>query len=194
MAKNEDLALVAGDFIAHAAVLGTTAPTALTGVPATDALDTPWIDLGWMDDGDGMVSARALSNTNLTGYGQRAPLRTILTSEVETFKLTPLETSNPGVLDLWAGNAPGTTTPSAAGLTTITTGSGTYPKFALVLDGFDGDTEIRIYIPAATVTDVGDETWKQDAFVSRGLTVTATVGSDGVAVSRSIFNAAQASA
>jgi hypothetical protein len=164
--RNETLTLAAGDVVAYAAVLGTTAPTAF------ETLASPWICLGWIETSGYMFKLdQALKEVDAAGTLD--PIRTVMGKAGKSFQATFLEALNPMVQALWDDVPLATTLPTSG-----TIASYTYPatptdnRYCFVFDTFDGDAKLRFFAPNGKVTARGDFQPQQGDVTPLQMTVT----------------------
>lgn len=168
----------AGTALAWFAAVGSTAPT-----DSTTALAVAFKDAGWCS-ADGLTGKVAVEKNTVKPFGATSPVTEVVTSTEESFQVTFLE-SNAIAVAVYFGKGltsivPGTGT----GVFSVSTGTASLQRYAAVFDVGDGTNTIRHYCPQVSVTDRGDFTLKPGEPVSYSVTLTAYVGSDGVAVTR----------
>lgn len=167
-----------GNFeLAWFADAGATLPT-----DATTALDPAFKSLGIVSE-DGLTGSTSVSTQDIDGYGSFGPVRTLITSEARTFKITGRET-NPTTLAiktrLAIASAP---VPEAAtGAVATTEGPARDVRYAAVFHAVDGLNVIRKVAPSVRLTGLDDESISKAANVAYGYTLSAEPDSNGVSV------------
>ncbi|MPZ66167.1 MAG: hypothetical protein GEU83_11850 [Pseudonocardiaceae bacterium] len=127
------------------APVGTAAPTdANTVLPATT-----WRDVGYLSS-DGITETRDRSTNNVVAWQNAEVVRTVVTESSISVSFTMIE-SNPNSLELFYGTAVDDTD----GSVTIDPGE-TGGRRAIVVDYVDGDRYMRLFLPQAEVTEVGE--------------------------------------
>ena len=157
-----------GIYIAPA---GTTLPT-----DAKTALSADFLALGYVSE-DGVVNSNSPESENIKAWGGDNVL-TIMTSREDTFTFTLIEVMNINVLKLVYGddNVSGAL---STGIT-VTANNGELESHVLVIDTIlKGGVMQRTVIPAGTVSEVGDITYKDDEAVGFETTVSCEADASG---------------
>lgn len=157
-----------GIYIAPA---GTTLPT-----DAKTALANDFLALGYVSE-DGVVNSNSPESENIKAWGGDNVL-TIMTSREDTFTFTLIEVMNLNVLKLVYGddNVSGAL---ATGIT-VTANNKDLDSHVIVIDTvLKGGVMQRTVIPAATVSEVGDITYKDDEAVGFETTVSCEADASG---------------
>ena len=157
-----------GIYIAPA---GTTLPT-----DAKTALSSDFLALGYVSE-DGVVNSNSPESENIKAWGGDNVL-TIMTSREDTFTFTLIEVMNINVLKLVYGddNVSGAL---STGIT-VTANNGELESHVIVIDTIlKGGVMQRTVIPAGTVSEVGDITYKDDEAVGFKTTVSCEADASG---------------
>lgn len=157
-----------GIYIAPA---GTTLPT-----DAKTALSSDFLALGYVSE-DGVVNSNSPESENIKAWGGDNVL-TIMTSREDTFTFTLIEIMNINVLKLVYGddNVSGAL---STGIT-VTANNGELESHVIVIDTIlKGGVMQRTVIPAGTVSEVGDITYKDDEAVGFETTVSCEADASG---------------
>lgn len=157
-----------GIYIAPA---GTTLPT-----DAKTALSSDFLALGYVSE-DGVVNSNSPESENIKAWGGDNVL-TIMTSREDTFTFTLIEVMNINVLKLVYGddNVSGAL---STGIT-VTANNGELESHVIVIDTIlKGGVMQRTVIPAGTVSEVGDITYKDDEAVGFETTVSCEADASG---------------
>jgi hypothetical protein len=147
MSRDATQVAVGQDLYAYVAPTGSTAPT-----DATTAVAAAFKDLGWVNE-DGLTEGASLEKTDIKGVNG-STVRSVITGQSKTFKLTLLESKNINVLGLYYGSS--STFTGATGPATVSVKSKARDLRAFIFDIFDGSDTTRIYVPTAEVSSVGD--------------------------------------
>lgn len=160
------------------------------------AWGTGWADLGYISD-DGLSETFGQTVTEFKVWGQpNAPVRTQVTSEESTFKLTFVEQSA-SVVSLFygIGTADMASTAAVTGgsahpqYTTFSKAAATAPDIrALGIDVVDGTNVTRIIVPRVQITDHGDLVYKSDTLIGYQVTFKGLLSSDGTSWQRIVTN------
>lgn len=177
--KNLILAGVAaggdGVSLAWVAPLTATAPTT-----ATAPLGAGWLSAGWCAD-TGLATKLSESTKDITAYGTTSPVRTLVTSSVENFDITFLE-SNPTTLAVYHRKDLGSLTVDSTGAVDFATGTPVLPHFQAAFDLVDGDNHVRVVCSDVAVTSRQDLSVAPGAPVQYGVTLTAYPDANGNSV------------
>lgn len=128
------------------APIGSTAP-----VDADTALDVAYKDIGYIST-DGVVEARERSTSNIVAWQRADVVRAVVTEASITVQFTGIETNIP-TLELFYGATLSTVdgsiliVPGVAGV-----------RRSLVVDYIDGTKYVRLWMPQAELTEVGETT------------------------------------
>lgn len=157
-----------GIYIAPA---GTTLPT-----DAKTALSGDFLALGYVSE-DGVVNSNSPESENIKAWGGDNVL-TIMTSREDTFTFTLIEVMNINVLKLVYGDD-NVTGALSTGIT-VTANNGDLESHVIVIDTIlKGGVMQRTVIPAGTVSEVGDITYKDDEAVGFETTVSCEADASG---------------
>lgn len=123
---------------------GTTAPT-----DANTALPAAWKDVGYLSS-DGVTETRDRSTNNIVAWQNAEVVRTVVTESSISVTFTMIET-NADSLALFYGAAVNTTDGSVT-IDPAETGG----RRAVAIDYVDGADYVRLFLPQAEVTEVGE--------------------------------------
>ena len=154
-----------------AAPAKTTLPT-----DSTSELNAAFKSLGYISE-DGVVNSNSPSSESIKAWGGDI-VSNVQKEKPDTFKFTLIESINPDVLKTVYGsdNVSGTL---KDGLT-IKSNNNQAEEWAWVIDMIlKGGIVKRIVIPAATVTSVGDITYKDDTSIGYQIEITAVLDDNG---------------
>lgn len=143
------------------------------------ALDAAFNSLGIVS-ADGVTGSTTINTSDIDGFGAFSPVRTLITSEVRTFKVTGRET-NPTTLALKSRNKLTDVTPTGLDVS-ITEGPARTAEYAMVFHGVDGSNIVRKVCPRVTLTALDDEQLGFAQNLAYGFTVTAYPDATGVSV------------
>lgn len=155
----------------YIAPVGTTLPT-----DAKTTLSADFKALGYVSE-DGVVNSNSPESENIKAWGGDNVL-TIMTSREDTFNFTLIEVMNVEVLKLVYGddNVSGAL---STGIT-IKANNSDLDSHVIVIDTIlKGGVMQRTVIPAATVSEVGDITYKDDEAVGFETTVSCEADASG---------------
>jgi hypothetical protein len=165
-----------GTALAYFGATGTTAPT-----DASTALNAAFKDAGWCSE-DGLTRAVSESSNKIKAYGTGAAVRTLVTESDLTFQLKMLETNVTSLAVYHRLPLTAITPAATTGAFSVTEGASRTQKYAAVFEMVDGVNKIRGYAPSVEVTDREEFKAANGEVLAYGVTLTAYVGSDGVAV------------
>jgi hypothetical protein len=149
----------------------TAAPT-----DADTALPADWRDVGYIST-DGVVETRDLTTNNIVAWQNADIVRVVVTEASLAVTFTMIE-SNPNSLELFYG-APVDTVNGKINILPSRTGG----RRSVVVDYVDGGKFVRLYLPSAELTSVGEVTLANGDAVGYEVTLTAypvTVASEVV--------------
>jgi hypothetical protein len=136
---------------------------------AVDDLDAAFDEVGYISE-DGITQSIGSETTSIRAWQNSDEVRVVRTSHTLTYAWTMIET-NPESLTLYYGN-------HTAGVTEITAAQGFRGEF--VIEYHDGDRDVRIVLPDAQVTELGDTQLVNGQPVGYPVTVTAFPDDTGV--------------
>lgn len=154
-----------------AAPLGSTLPT-----DAVTKLDASFKSLGYISE-DGVVNSNSPSSESIKAWGGEI-VGNVQKEKPDTFKFTLIEAINTDVLKTVYGskNVTGTI---ETGLT-IKANNNQNDEWSWVIDMvLKGGVIKRIVVPSATITSLGDITYKDDTGIGYQIEITALLDSDG---------------
>lgn len=157
------------------AVTGVVAYAPTTTSAPTDAdtpLDAEWRDVGYISE-DGIVEARERSTENIIAWQNADVVRTVTTEASITVQFTMIET-NPNSVELFYG-APINTVDGSVEINPANSGG----RRSVVIDYVDGSKRVRMYLPEAEVTEIGETTLASGSAVGYDVTITGYPGPDG---------------
>lgn len=146
------------------------ATTATVPTNATGPLNT-FKDAGYCST-SGLTVANATSTNVIQAYGTTAPVRVLTTSEVQTFKVTFMESSTTAI-EVYHRKAINSITPSTSAFTVDDIANTPRQLYSAVFDMVDGTNHLRIYVPQCEVTDKDDLPIAAGVPVTYGVTLTA---------------------
>lgn len=154
---------------------GVTLPTT-----AAMALDAGFHSLGIVHE-NGLTQSVAVNTQDIPAYGSFSPVRTLITEEIRTFKITGRET-NLATLAIKSRQKLSAVTASGAGLVSITEGAARDVLYSAVFHAVDGVNVVRKVVPSIRVTGIDDEAISKAANMEYGFQMTAYPDSTGVSV------------
>lgn len=143
----------------------------------TEALDSAFKSLGIVSE-DGLTVSTNISSTGIGAYGTYSDVRTLITGETITFKVTGRET-NVYTKAIQARLAIGSAPTPSAGVFSVTRGPARDALYAAVFHATDGSNIVRKYAPSVRLTGVDDEQTAKAANIAYGFTFTAYPDSSG---------------
>ena len=153
------------------APVGTTVPTG-----TADALGDAFKSLGYVSE-DGLANSNSPSSDKVKAWGGDTVLN-FQSDKPDTFRFTLIEGLNPDVLKTVYGskNVTGTLDTGIA----VTANSDDPEVFAWVFDMIlKGGIAKRVVVPRASLSELAEITYKDNAAVSYGITLTATPDNAG---------------
>lgn len=173
MATNADNVLVALTGAALYAPLGTTLPT-----DTTTAWNAAFVDLGYLSE-DGVTETPEDETTEIAAWQNGDVARSLITRSAIRFGFTMIETTAGG-LALYHGGSVTGTDPSGIGEASIELAGTPNDRFAFGLDVIDGDNDVRITIPNASIVERGEITYVNNDAIGYPVTIQANPGVGGV--------------
>ena len=149
MSRDATQVAVGQDVRAYVGATGSTAPTNATSAP-----DAAFKDLGWINEG-GLTEGAVLQKSDIKGVNG-STVRSVITSQSKTFKVTLLESKNLNVQQLYYGSASTYTGATGPVVGTLSVKSKARDLRAFIFDVIDGSDITRLYVPTAEVSSVGD--------------------------------------
>lgn len=140
----------------------------------TDALATGWTEVGYLDD-SGLTVAHSDEVSDIKAWQRADIVRKVVTSSDVTFQFNMLETNKQSV-ELFYGVA------TESGGAALNEKGMVIKRQPFVLDVIDGDQIHRMYLPAAEVTERGDQEITSENAIKYTVTLTAYPDSNGVKV------------
>lgn len=140
-----------------------------TAIPndAYEALNAAFKDVGYISE-EGVTESHGTETNDIVAWQNGAVVRRVRTSHVVTFQFTMIET-NANAMGLFYDSYS-----SAGGTMGTATVTGTErARERFVIDVVDGSDNIRIVLPNAQVTELGDVTYVNGDAIGRPITVTA---------------------
>lgn len=176
MANNANNVSTGKPKVGGAVYMGVPGSTLTQPTDATTALDTDFIELGYVSE-DGLTNGNTPETDTIRAWGGDVVL-TPLTAKDDTFQFTLIESLREDVLKAVYGSDNVTGTLST-GLTVKANAK--QPElftwvFELIMTG---NVAKRIVIPAARITDVGDITYTDGGAVGYQVTITANPDASG---------------
>lgn len=153
------------------------APVSTPGpTSALEELDAAFVDVGYISE-DGITEARERSTENIIAWQNADVVRTVTTEANISVSFTMIET-NPNSLELFYG------APVAADGSIEIVPSSSGGRRSIVIDYVDGDKHVRMYMPEAEVTEVGEQTLASGEAVGYEVTITGYPSTDGWAAKK----------
>lgn len=154
---------------AYCAPLGSALPTS-----AASALDSAFVELGYFSE-DGLTNSNTPEIENVKAWGGDTVL-TLQKSKDDVFAFKMIECLNINVLKTVYGS--GNVSEKGSNIT-IKANSEEAEQFAWVFDmRMKGNIPKRVVVPAASVTELGDITYKDDSPIGYDVKITAVPDSD----------------
>lgn len=170
MAQNTTQVKILSSGDVYVAPIGSTAPT-----NATTALTAAWKKLGYLStDGPGITPG--LDTFEISGWQSAYPLRRGVTGRSLEVSFTMEQLYSESVKLAFGG---GTISGTSPDYTYTPPAPSDTDDRAVVIEGIDGTTQIRLYIPAAAVTTVGQVQFQRGAAAAVPITM-AAIGQAGV--------------
>lgn len=136
------------------AVTGAVSYAEVSATPPSDAetpLDPEYRDVGYLSE-DGVVETRDRSTNNIIAWQGSAVVRSVISEASISVQFTMIET-NPNSVELFYGSP----VDASDGSVEIDPGQ-TGGKRSVVVDYVDGDKYVRLHLPQAEVTEIGETT------------------------------------
>jgi len=140
-----------------------------TAIPndAYEALNVAFLDVGYISD-EGVTESHGTETNDIVAWQNGAVVRRVRTSHVLTYQFTMLET-NTASMSLFYD-----TYSSSGGTTGTATVTGVeHDEQRFVIDVVDGTDNIRIVLPNAQITELGEVSYVNGDAIGRPITVTA---------------------
>lgn len=157
--------------VTGAVYVGETDAAAPTG--ATTAVGVGFKDLGYLSE-DGVTESRERSTNEIRAWQKASLVREVVTESSMAYSFTLIET-NAETVGLYYG----TTVDAATGAVSIDP-SQTGGRKSYVIDIEDGDSDVRIYLKDAEVSEVGEQVYQNGEAVGYEVTLRAYPDSNGV--------------
>lgn len=142
------------------------APTATAAPTSADsALNVAFVDLGYVSD-DGVTETRDRTTNQIRAWQNADLVREVVTDSALSYQFTLIETKE-AVVELFYGAS----VDGADGSIDIVP-SATGGRQSFVIDVVDGDDLIRVYLPSAEITEVGDQVYQSGEAIGYQVTVT----------------------
>jgi len=177
--RNSDLLLVPGDLAVLVAPYGTTIPSTLTAADGSlNALPAGWVSAGEIDQKGAASLSPDVKTTDILGYGEMTPRRTVKTAETVTIDFTAQETSKLNVGLFWGQDLSAVTPDAASGEWQFKRSSTTKLQFfSLIMIALDqssaGDIYLYWVLPKVAVTKMGKIGFSMDGPMTYPITLTA---------------------
>lgn len=157
--------------VTGAVYVGPTATPAPTG--ATTAVGVGFTDLGYLSE-DGVTESRERSTNEIRAWQKASLVREVVTESSMSYSFTLIETNEETV-----GLYYGTTVDSVTGAVQIDP-SATGGRKSYVIDIEDGDSDMRVYIKDAEVSEVGETQYSNGEAIGYEITLRAYPDANGV--------------
>lgn len=156
----------------YRAPVGTDLPT-----DATTALANDFKECGYLS-ADGLVNSNSPTSTQLKAWGG-ATVATVQSDRPDSFRGTFIEIMNPEVLKTIYGDANVDGTGPDGGIA-VKVGPVELEAHSWIFDMIlKGGVLKRIVLPSASVSEIGDITYKDDALIGYQTTLSATADAEG---------------
>lgn len=165
--RNADKTFAAGDVLGYYSPFGTADPGNM------NALSSPWICLGWLAT-SGTTFKLAEAIKDIDAAGTLDPIRTIVTGAPKTMDITFMEGLNPAVRSLY-DDVPLSTLQPTTDTTIVRYLMPEMPpnnSYAFVFDSFDGESQMRSFMPQGKVTTRGNDQQQQADATTMQMTFT----------------------
>lgn len=143
----------------YRAPTGTAAPTG-----ADSSLNVAFKDLGYVSE-DGVTETRDRSTNQIKGWQNADLVREVVTDSSYALTFTLIETKLETVETYYGATVDG----SDGSIDIVPSATG--GRLSWVVDVIDGDDLIRIYLPSAEVTEVGDQVYQSGEAIGYQVTV-----------------------
>lgn len=160
--------------VSGAVYIGETTEDAPTG--ATTAVGAGFKDLGYVSE-DGVTESRERSTNEIRAWQKASLLREVVTESSMSYSFTLLETKKETV-EVFYGATVG-----ADGKVDIDP-SQTGGRKSYVIDVEDGDSDVRIYLGEAEVSEVGEQVYQSGEAIGFEITLRAYPDANGVAAQK----------
>jgi len=142
---------------------------------ATTTIGTGFVSLGYISE-DGITNSNSPETDSKKAWGGDTVL-TYQTAKEDTFSFTMIEALREAVLKTVYGSSNVET--STAGEIKVKANAAQAEEKAYIMDIIMGEKLKRIVVPKATVTEIGEVTYKDDEAVGYETTITAVPDSSG---------------
>lgn len=141
------------------------APTATAAPTAADAtLNVAFKDLGYVSE-DGVTETRDRSTNEIRAWQNADLVREVVTDSSLAYSFTLIETKLETIELFYGGTVDDTD--GSIGIVPSATGG----RHSFVIDVIDGTDLIRIYLPSAEITEVGDQVYQSGEAIGYEVTV-----------------------
>lgn len=160
--------------VTGAVYIGETTAAAPTG--ATSAVGSEFSDLGYVSE-DGVTESRERSTNEIRAWQKASLLREVVTESSMSYSFTLLETKKETVELFYGAEV------SATGEVKVDPSS-TGGRKSYIIDIEDGDSDVRIYLKEAEVSEVGEQVYQSGEAVGFEITLRAYPDANGVAAQK----------